>query len=110
MTGQEPYFEKALLCNAWFFGKNDLRLSLYDPETGGCGDGLTETGVNQNQGAESTLAYVLCSLAVESAIARRNRRPTTKDLVPVKGDRFAEQNVRALKKSEAWQTALAANQ
>jgi glycosyltransferase involved in cell wall biosynthesis len=110
VTGQEPYFEKALLCNAWFFGKNDLRLSLYDPETGGCGDGLTETGVNQNQGAESTLAYVLCSLAVESAIARRNRRPTTKDLVPVKGDRFAEQNVRALKKSEAWQTALAANQ
>lgn len=43
----------------WFLGKNDLGLSLYDPTTGGCRDGLQPDRLNQNQGAESTLAYLL---------------------------------------------------
>jgi hypothetical protein len=40
-------------------GRNDLGLSLYDPKTGGCRDGLHTDRVNQNQGAESTLAYLI---------------------------------------------------
>lgn len=42
----------------WFLGRNDLRLPLYDPTTGGCRDGLHPDRPNQNQGAESTLAFL----------------------------------------------------
>jgi hypothetical protein len=43
----------------WFLGRNDLGLPLYDFTTGGCGDGLHVDRVNENQGAESTLAFQL---------------------------------------------------
>ena len=43
----------------WFLGRNDLALPLYDPSSGGCGDGLHHDRVNENQGAESTLAFHL---------------------------------------------------
>ena len=43
----------------WFLGRNDLGLPLYDSGNGGCGDGLHEARVNENQGAESTLAFHL---------------------------------------------------
>ncbi|MEM9882079.1 MAG: hypothetical protein AAF800_04070 [Planctomycetota bacterium] len=48
----------------WFLGRNDLGASLVDDETGGGRDGLQPGGVNQNQGAESTLAWVLSVLAM----------------------------------------------
>ena len=43
----------------WFTGQNDLQQWLYDPSTGGCRDGLHRDRVNQNQGAESTLSFLL---------------------------------------------------
>jgi len=43
----------------WFLGRNDLGLSLYDFSSGGCSDGLHQDRVNENQGAESTLAFHL---------------------------------------------------
>lgn len=43
----------------WFLGRNDLGQPLYDTTTGGCHDGLQENRVNENQGAESTLAFLL---------------------------------------------------
>lgn len=43
----------------WFLGRNDLGLPLYDSTTGGCGDGLHHDRVNDNQGAESSLAFHL---------------------------------------------------
>lgn len=56
----------------WFLGRNDLGQELYDPTTGGCCDGLQEDRINRNQGAESTLAFLL-SLAemnlLESSLA-----------------------------------------
>jgi hypothetical protein len=42
----------------WFHGENSLGLPLADIESGSCCDGLTASGVNRNQGAESTLAYL----------------------------------------------------
>ncbi|QEC66682.1 glycosyltransferase [Panacibacter ginsenosidivorans] len=48
----------------WFLGKNELHIPLYDPETHGCSDGLEYNSINRNQGAESTLAYFISSLAV----------------------------------------------
>lgn len=43
----------------WFLGRNDLGLTLHDPSTGGCRDGLHVDRVSHNQGAESTLAFLL---------------------------------------------------
>lgn len=62
ITSDAEWFTQA--CNAfdWYLGRNDLGLFLYDPNTGGCRDGLHVDRVNQNQGAESTLAF-LSSLA-----------------------------------------------
>ncbi|NDC63711.1 MAG: glycosyltransferase [Planctomycetia bacterium] len=55
---------------AWFTGRNSLGLPLGDPMGGGCFDGLQPEGVNRNQGAESTLAYLWTRL-LEAATARR---------------------------------------
>lgn len=46
-------------CLEWFLGRNDMNVPLYDYKTGGCCDGLTADGPNRNQGAESTLAWIL---------------------------------------------------
>ncbi len=48
----------------WFLGVNDLRIPLYDFKTKGCNDGLLPGGVNMNQGAESTLSFLLSLLAI----------------------------------------------
>ncbi|MEM1212986.1 MAG: Gfo/Idh/MocA family oxidoreductase [Planctomycetota bacterium] len=62
-TGDAQWSAAAAWCHAWFTGRNDLGVSLIDVETGGCRDGLHPDGVNQNQGAESVLAYVMSGLA-----------------------------------------------
>jgi glycosyltransferase involved in cell wall biosynthesis len=46
----------------WFLGDNDLQIALYDPTTGGCRDGLHPERVNENQGAESTLAFLMAQV------------------------------------------------
>ena len=53
------WYEQAQRAFDWFIGWNDLGLELYSPESGGCGDGLHVDRVNGNQGAESTLAFLL---------------------------------------------------
>ena len=53
------WLQEARLAFEWFLGGNDLGLDLYDAKTGGCCDGLQEDRVNLNQGAESTLAFLL---------------------------------------------------
>ncbi len=64
LTREEKYLNKMFTCFMWFLGENDLRLSLYDYETGGCCDGLESYGVNRNQGAESSLAYLVSYLTI----------------------------------------------
>ena len=51
-------------------GENDLGLPLYDPRTGGCRDGLHPDRVNQNQGSESTLAFLLSLLELRLSAAQ----------------------------------------
>lgn len=58
-TGDSRWQGEAQCAFDWFLGANDLHLPLYDPTTGGCRDGLHPDRVNQNQGAESTLAFLL---------------------------------------------------
>jgi hypothetical protein len=48
-------------------GKNDLDIPVYDYESGGCYDGLEEYGLNSNQGAESTISYLISHLTVLNA-------------------------------------------
>ena len=56
LTGDEKWNDLVERAARWFVGANDAGVALYDPQTGGCRDGLTPEGANQNQGAESTLA------------------------------------------------------
>lgn len=64
LTRDKQYLNKMFTSFMWFLGENDLRLSLFDYETKGCCDGLESSGVNRNQGAESTLAYLISFLTV----------------------------------------------
>ncbi len=59
-------------CFEWFLGRNDLGLPLYDSTTGGCRDALLQDHLNQNQGAESSLAYYL-SFAEITAPRKRGK-------------------------------------
>jgi uncharacterized protein YyaL (SSP411 family) len=63
-TREAEYLRRAQISLEWFFGRNLQGKPLYDEKTGGCFDGLTETGVNQNRGAESTLALLLAHLSM----------------------------------------------
>ncbi len=66
-TGDMLWVTEARRVFEWFLGRNDLGLVLYDPGTGGCRDGLHMDRLSQNQGAESTLAFLL-SLAEMQAL------------------------------------------
>ncbi|MEZ6211677.1 MAG: hypothetical protein R3B46_10595 [Phycisphaerales bacterium] len=63
-THDRHYLERMRESFSWFLGANRLGLSLYDFATAGCRDGLTRDSVNENQGAESTLSFLLALLAV----------------------------------------------
>jgi glycosyltransferase involved in cell wall biosynthesis len=67
LTKDKSYLNKLYASFMWFLGENDLRMNLYDFETKGCCDGLESYGVNRNQGAESTLAYLISHLTVLQA-------------------------------------------
>jgi hypothetical protein len=65
----------ARMCFDWFLGRNDLGLPLYDPDTGGGRDGLHPDDVNQNQGAESSLAYLLSVLEIHDHLRAPSLQP-----------------------------------
>ncbi len=67
LTKDKNYLTKLFSCFMWFLGENDLRMSLFDFETKGCCDGFENYGVNRNQGAESSLAYLISHLIVLQA-------------------------------------------
>lgn len=65
ITQCQSYLDNSRLCFNWFLGTNCHNISLINPDTGGCFDGLTRTGANLNQGAESIFAYIISYLTVE---------------------------------------------
>jgi len=67
ITGDTVWNDHARGFLGWFTGSNELGVSLIDPDTGGCRDGLHTGGVNINQGAESTLAWVIAGLTLARA-------------------------------------------
>jgi len=66
-TGDKRWRKEARRAFEWFLGRNDLNLSIYDSTTGGCCDGLHPDRVNENQGAESTLAFLQSLLELRLA-------------------------------------------
>ncbi len=78
VTRQRRWFNEAQKAFDWFLGRNDVGLSLYDPATGGCYDALHPQRVNENQGAEATLAFLLALVEMRNATASL-RQPATRD-------------------------------
>jgi len=63
-THDEEWIAYAYRCLNWYQGENDLRVPLCDYASGGCRDGLEAQGANENQGAESTLCWLMALLAI----------------------------------------------
>jgi hypothetical protein len=70
----------------WFLGRNDLHVPLYDFRTKGCNDGLTRDGLNTNQGAESTLSFLLSLLAMVESYAIVDKIKGGKDVSSLQVD------------------------
>jgi glycosyltransferase involved in cell wall biosynthesis len=67
LTGDDHYRGLAQAALAWFTGRNRLGVTLYDPATGTCQDGIDRTGISANAGAESTIVCLMALLAAEEA-------------------------------------------
>lgn len=87
ITDDQYWQQEAHRAFHWFLGENDLGLSLYDPATGGCRDGLHPDRANQNQGAESTLAFLLSLLEIrlseQNLQLNRNGRTAPITILPL---------------------------
>jgi len=66
ITRESCWRDRAWSAFNWFLGDNDLQVALYDSVTGGCRDGLHPDRANQNQGAESTLSFLMALLEMRS--------------------------------------------
>jgi glycosyltransferase involved in cell wall biosynthesis len=76
LTGKGRWRKEAWTAFNWFMGDNDLQIALYDHSTGGCRDGLHPDRANENQGAESTLSFLMALLEMrrlEGADSMENR-------------------------------------
>lgn len=67
ISREKKYLHDIFNIYLWYLGENEMGVPLYDHETGGCYDGLIRKGVNKNQGAESTLAYLISHLTILQA-------------------------------------------
>lgn len=65
ITHEKKHLNDAFRAFQWFLGKNNLNQMVYDEVTGGCHDGVGQYAMNLNQGAESTISYLLARLALE---------------------------------------------
>jgi hypothetical protein len=79
-TRDPRYLDAMERAYAWFLGGNDLGIRVADPARGACADGLTATGLNTNQGAESTLMWLI---AAERIRLIRGKRPRATQAVTV---------------------------
>jgi len=79
-TGDDRWRKEAWSAFNWFLGDNDLQIALYDPTTGGCRDGLHPERVNENQGAESTLAFLMAQVEMR-LVGEVDRPRSSPDLI-----------------------------
>jgi glycosyltransferase involved in cell wall biosynthesis len=89
-TADDRWLKDAWCAFNWFLGDNDLQIVLYDSSTGGCRDGLHPDRVNENQGAESTLSFLMALLEMrlledaELAFAKREAVATSGNVLNVR--------------------------
>jgi glycosyltransferase involved in cell wall biosynthesis len=81
---EEDYLQKMEIAFNWFLGKNHLNQIIYNPCTGGCYDGLEDTYINLNQGAESTVSYLMARLTIEKYL---------KDKVKIAPQKYSKSNL-----------------
>ena len=74
---ESMYLKKMEIAFNWFLGKNHLHQIIYNPCTGGCYDGLEKDHINLNQGAESTVSYLLSRLTMEKYKNFQGRKKAT---------------------------------
>jgi hypothetical protein len=72
--------ERAQRAFSWFLGQNQLQQALYNAATGGCRDGLHKDRVNENQGAESTLSFLLALCEMRSGLRADIADPTLREI------------------------------
>jgi hypothetical protein len=82
VTGEADHGIRATRAFEWFLGRNRLQKPLYDFATGGCSDGLGSSALNQNEGAESTLAFHRSALLLDAAGVRADVRETVLEPAP----------------------------
>lgn len=82
VLGQSRYRALTYAAVEWYFGRNRAGLRLYDSSSGACFDGLTVTGYNYNQGAESAIAVLLGLLALERLRPASSHPPMAQDAAP----------------------------
>ncbi|MBC7845147.1 MAG: glycosyltransferase [Flavobacterium sp.] len=71
---EEKYLEKMEIGFSWFLGNNHLRQIVYNPCTGGCYDGLEDNYINLNQGAESTVSYLMARLTIQKQLNQKDSK------------------------------------
>jgi len=81
---EEKYLRKMKIGFNWFLGDNHLHQIIYNPCTGGCYDGLEDTYVNLNQGAESTVSYLMARLTMEKYLKEKASKNAAEMIVPRK--------------------------
>lgn len=79
-TKDQTWYAEAYKAFQWFLGSNDLSLPLYDTKTGGCRDALHVDRLNQNEGAESSVAFYL---SLVEMIAMKNTVESLKEPLSV---------------------------
>lgn len=93
--GKEEYRNKMKIAFSWFLGNNHLGQIIYNPVSGGCYDGLEKENVNLNQGAESTICYLIARLIMQkhtNVIEREINLPKTIMAKPLKLKTSSNQN------------------
>ncbi len=71
-TNNAEYIKKAKTCFSWYVGRNSIRHTLLDYETGGCHDGIESDSLNPNQGAESIISFWLAYLEIKKYLKLQN--------------------------------------
>lgn len=90
----EAFKSRIYKTNQWFLGNNHLNQIMYNPCTGGCYDGLEETQVNLNQGAESTLSYLLARMTIEKILQNTSvRQPHSRLMTEPKNRSVLDENI-----------------
>ncbi len=80
LIAEKPYWQRNMeRAFSWFFGNNDIGQAVYNFTTGGCYDGLQRKGVNQNQGGESTVSFLLALHQMHQLVGRMDTKVVKKD-------------------------------